>query len=219
MKAGPTPGLICAGMLAAAAAHGQQLDTLDRLGVTVGLQHKSAALALGLRSPFDEPQNQRSLLVDVSPSLVGRTRVDVGEALYRHWIGSARTAAGVGVGAAYLRLNTGPAVGATFGSASLHGSDEWNDGRVAPLLALGVRHAAWDSVRLYADAAGIGLNTAGSSWRVFSGAAGVEWLAFRHVGIGLEYGIKELRLTQHGEPARDVEMRVHGPSLFLRGRF
>ncbi|HVL55083.1 MAG TPA: hypothetical protein VM491_01150 [Burkholderiaceae bacterium] len=155
----------------------------------------------------------------ITANASGSARASITGAYYRYWFGSQRTAFGIGVGAAYLRLDARAQGGGTIGGLAFDAADAWRERQTAPVLALGLRHVAFDTVRLYADATGIDVSSSGSHWRVFSGSAGVEWFALPNLGIGVEYGLRDLRLTQPGELARDIEIRSHGPALYMRGRF
>jgi hypothetical protein len=55
---------------------------------------------------------------------------------------------------------------------------------------------------------------------IYNAAVGVEWFPWQHVGLGAEYGYTRIRLHQrkHDYDA-DLDMKLDGPSLFVRFRF
>ena len=88
------------------------------------------------------------------------------------------------------------------------------------MLQLSWRHAFNDHARVYIDVSGVKKNGGRLSGHIYNAAAGVEWLPWRHVGLGAEYGRTRIRLDQHERAYNaSLAMQLTGPSLFMRVRF
>lgn len=153
--------------------------------------------------------------------LRARLDFDFGSVTYSRWLGHGNDVFGVGLGAAYYRVST-----ALDGDSSIdgvpvdHGWSRSTDGAWAPVLSLRWRHAFNDHWRMYADAAGVMRNGGKLSGHVVKAALGVEWLPWQHVGIGAEYGYSRVLLHQRKHDYRaNLDMKLDGPSLFLKLRF
>lgn len=152
-------------------------------------------------------------------------RVEMARLSYKYWIGQDRNAFGIGLGAAYLRAKisgsgvanlsaTAPTVNYTF-SGSAEGSDSvW-----APTVDLAWRHALNDKVRLYAEASGIKRNGGTVEGHVYNAAAGVEWMATPRVSLVADYGIQKIDLHRNGGSNADLDLKLTGPSAFVKVRF
>lgn len=156
-----------------------------------------------------------------SASVHGKLDFDFGSAAYRWWFGHGNDVFGVGLGGAYYRVHAG-----ISGEASINGepageaSSSSDDGAWAPLLQLGWRHAFNDQWRMYFDASGVKKNGGNLSGHIYNAALGVEYFPWKNVGFGAEYGYTRIRLNQrrHDYDA-NLDMKLDGPSLFLRLRF
>jgi hypothetical protein len=156
-----------------------------------------------------------------SASVRGKLDFDFGSAAYRWWFGHENDVFGLGLGGAYYRVRAG-----ISGQASVNGesvgeaSTSSNDSAWAPMLQLGWRHAFNDQWRMYFDASGVKKNGGRLSGHIYNGALGIEYFPWHNVGFGAEYGYTRIRLDQrkHDYDA-DLDMKLNGPSLFVRFRF
>lgn len=156
-----------------------------------------------------------------SASVHGKLDFDFGSAAYRWWFGHGNDVFGVGLGGAYYRVHAGISGEATVnGQPAGDASSTSNDGAWAPLLQLGWRHAFNDQWRMYFDASGVKKNGGNLSGHIYNAALGVEYFPWKNVGFGAEYGYTRIRLNQrrHDYDA-NLDMKLDGPSLFVRFRF
>lgn len=151
----------------------------------------------------------------------GKLNFDFGSASYRWWFGQGNDVFGVGLGGAYYRVNAG-----ISGEASVNGepvgevSSTSSDSAWAPMLQLGWRHAFNDQWRMYVDAAGVKKNGGRLNGHIVNAALGVEWFPWQNVGFGAEYGYSRIVLHQRKQNYNaNLDMRLDGPSLFVRFRF
>ncbi|MHB1056969.1 MAG: autotransporter outer membrane beta-barrel domain-containing protein [Rhodanobacter sp.] len=151
----------------------------------------------------------------------GKLDFDFGSAAYRWWFGQGNDVFGLGVGGAYYRIKTG-----ISGEASVNGepvgqaSASSNDSAWAPMLQLGWRHAFNDQWRMYFDASGVKKNGGRLNGHIVNAALGVEWFPWQHVGLGAEYGYSRIVLHQRKQNYNaNLDMKLDGPSLFVRFRF
>lgn len=151
--------------------------------------------------------------------LQARFEYDFGSVAHRWWFGEGATAYGLGLGLAYYRVQS-----LLVGEASLDGNrvervSHSSDHAIAPLLALGWRHALGDDLRVYVDLSGVAKGGSGLAGHVVDAAVGLEWFPFRRLGIAAEYGATTIRLdrARNGLDAR-LELVLQGPSLFMRLR-
>lgn len=160
------------------------------------------------------------LNTDVGAHLKGIADYDFGSASYKWWFGHQNDVFGVGVGAAYykvdFRVNGTAYVGDLSGSASAgYDKSEW-----APMLSLGWRHAFNDQWRMYADVSGVKKNGGDLSGHIWNGSLGVEWFPWQHLGLALEYSASHLYLKKRYEDANaKLDLQSDGPALYLRARF
>jgi hypothetical protein len=151
----------------------------------------------------------------------GKLDFDFGSAAYRWWFGHENDVFGVGVGGAYYRVHAG-----ISGEASVNGesvgqaSTSSNDSAWAPMLQLGWRHAFNEQWRMYFDASGVKKNGGPLNGHIYNAALGVEWFPWQNLGFGAEYGYTKIRLNQRRQNYNaDLDMKLNGPSLFVRFRF
>lgn len=152
-------------------------------------------------------------------------RLEMARLAYKYWFGTDRNAFGVGLGAAYLRARiSGSAVANMSAAAPVEnytwsGSGAASDSVWAPTIELAWRHALNDKVRLYAEAGGVKRNGGTVEGHVYNAAAGVEWLAAKNVSVVLDYGIQKIDLHRNGERTADLDLKLTGPSAFVKLRF
>jgi hypothetical protein len=158
---------------------------------------------------------------DASASLEGSLRFNFGSAAYRWWFGTGDDVFGVGVGAAYYKIHGGVTGSATLNgvtTASTHtgaDADAW-----APNLQLGWRHAFNDQWRMYINASGVRKNGGNLNGHIYDAALGVEWFPWKNVGFGAEYAYTKIRLNEEKRAYDlDLDMKLNGPSAYVRFRF
>lgn len=152
--------------------------------------------------------------------LRGSVDLDFGSAAWRWWFGDGSTVFGLGVGAAYYRLKVGLSADVAANDEAVHVAERYDADAVAPMLALGWRHAPNPNWRFYADATGVRKNGGRLSGHAWNAAAGVEWFPFANAGIGIEYALTRIRLQRDASRYdADLDLRLHGPAAYLRLRF
>jgi hypothetical protein len=164
----------------------------------------------------------------------GNLRLDVAQLAYRWWIGHQNDVFGIGVGAAYLHARVEGSVSGqvstqgdvTVGgftipqqTRSFSGSGSASENGFAPLVELGWRHSFRPDLRMYAEASGIKKNGGNVDGHIYGGAAGVEWLPTRNVGVVLDYGVQKVQLSRNGDRRADLDLRLTGPSAYVKLRF
>jgi hypothetical protein len=160
-----------------------------------------------------------------SASVTGRVDFDFGSASYKWWFGHESDVFGVGVGAAYYRVHAGisgeaSAGGPGLGEVSGYASAYTTDSAWAPELQLGWRHAFTNNLRMYFNASGVKKNGSHLGGHIYDAALGVEWFPWQNLGFGVEYDYTRIRIDQeHHYYNDDLDMRLNGPSAFLRVRF
>ncbi|WP_426690575.1 hypothetical protein [Rhodanobacter ginsengiterrae] len=175
-------------------------------------------------------ENSRSLSRGISyngndynaaASVRGKLNFDFGSAAYRWWLGHGNDVFGVGLGGAWYRVHAG-----ISGEASVNGnsvgqaSSSTTDSAWAPMLQLGWRHAFNDQWRMYLDAAGVKKNGGRLNGHIVNAALGVEYFPWQNVGFGAEYGYSRVVLHQRKHDYNaNLDMKLDGPSLFVRFRF
>ncbi|WP_426701599.1 hypothetical protein ACPPVV_00870 [Rhodanobacter sp. Col0626] len=156
-----------------------------------------------------------------SATVKGKLDFDFGSAAYRWWFGQGNDVFGLGLGGAYYRVHAG-----ISGEASVNGqsvgqvSSSSEESAWAPMLQLGWRHAFNDQWRMYLDAAGVKKNGGPLNGHIYNAALGVEWFPWKNVGFGAEYGYSRIELHQRKRNYNaNLDMKLDGPSLFVRFRF
>lgn len=151
-----------------------------------------------------------------------RTRlgINVGNAAYRWWFGEESTVWGVGLGAAYYRVDVDVRGEASVAGNVVDGRARYRDDAIAPLAQLGWRHAFSDSFRAYADLSGIVKRGGSLEGHVVNASVGLEWLPWRNVGLGVEYSAMRIKLdADRDRYTANADIRLRGPSTYLRFRF
>jgi len=160
----------------------------------------------------------------------GKLKLDLAQLAYRWWLGRGNDVFGVGIGGAYLHAKlSGSATGQLTGSAlsavgapeviNFSGSGSASESGYAPLLEFAWKHSFSPELRMYAEASGIKKNGGNLDGHVYGGAVGVEWFAARNVGVVFDYGIQKISLSRNGERDADLDVRLTGPSAFVKFRF
>lgn len=152
--------------------------------------------------------------------LHARLNVDFGSVAYRWWFGHDDDVFGLGLGAAYYRVNASLMGDVSVDGTSIDRATASNsEGAWAPILQLGWRHALNDQWRIYADSAGVLKNGGRLRGHVVNAALGVEWFPWRNAGLGAEYGYSRIVLHQHKRLYdANLDLTLRGPSLFVRWR-
>lgn len=151
----------------------------------------------------------------------GKLDFDFGSAAYRWWFGHGNDVFGVGLGGAYYQVNASISGDASYNGEPVgEASSSSHDSAWAPMLQLGWRHAFNDQWRMYVDASGVKKNGGRFSGHIVNAALGLEWFPWTNVGLGAEYGYTRIMLHQHKDNYNaNLDMKLDGPSLFLRFRF
>ncbi len=195
-----------------------RLDVL--LFGTQGLQFDYYTLDHSSTQTLSAPFTYAGVPFEANTSLRGKLEFSAGTAAYHWWFGDATDAFGVGLGAAYYRAKLGIEGTAALGEQSTSARQKWDEDAVAPLVTLGWRHAINDSLRVYAEGSGIWKNGGALSGQLYDGRAGVEWFPWHNVGLAAEYGATRLKLDREGSTYdANLDIKLHGPSLFARFRF
>ena len=169
---------------------------------------------------LNEPVTIDGNSFDVGASIKGRFEVDFGTAAYRWWLGGGDDVFGIGLGAAYYKVQADLSAQVDAAGQSIVGNANYSDDAVAPLLTLGWRHAFSEDLRIYVDASGVKKNGGNLAGHIYNGAVGVEWFPMRNVGVGVEYSVTRIRLeADRSNYNADLDMKLRGPAAYLRMRF
>lgn len=170
--------------------------------------------------------NYQGTPVGGTAAIDGNLQLDLAQVAYKWWLGKGADVFGVGVGAAYLHAKlsgsaTGQITGLPGGTIDLSsgGSESASESGYAPLLELGWKHSFNENVRMFADASGIKKNGGSLEGHVYGGSVGVEWFPVKNVGVVLDYGIQKIKLERNAERGADLNLRLTGPSAFVKVRF
>lgn len=155
-----------------------------------------------------------------SALVAGKLNFNFGSVAYRWWLGSGNDVFGIGLGGAYYGVHAGIGGVATLDGEAAQASTSTSARAWAPMLQLGWRHTFDEHARIYANVSGVKKNGGRLDGHIYNAAVGVEWLPWQHVGLGLEYGYTRIRLHQHHSAYdADLDMKLTGPSLFVRAHF
>ena len=152
-------------------------------------------------------------------------RIELARLSYKMWFGKEKNVFGVGLGAAYLRAKISGSATANLSASnpvenySWSGSGEAKDGVWAPTVELAWRHALNEKFRLHAEAGGVKRNGGTVEGHVYNASAGVEWLATKNVSLLVDYGIQKIDLHRNGDSNADLDLKLKGPSAFVKLRF
>lgn len=157
---------------------------------------------------------------DASARVDGKLNFNFGSAAYRWWFGSGSDVFGLGIGAAYYGVKARVAGEASLNGETAQAEASTHDTAWAPVLQLGWRHAFTRDVRMYFDAYGVKKNGGNLAGHIYNAALGLEWFPIENLGIGGEYGYTRIKLEQNRTNYRaNLDMKLKGPSLFVRLRF
>jgi hypothetical protein len=185
-----------------------------------GLEFDYYSLHHSATQTLTAPFTYQGLPFEVDSTLRGKVDFSAGTAAYHWWFGDATDAFGVGLGGAYYRIKLGIDGTISLAGQSTAGSASWDADAVAPLLTLGWRHAINDSLRVYVEGSGIYKSGGTLSGHLYDARAGVEWFAWRNAGFALEYGDTRIKLDRETHSFdTNLDLKLHGPSLFARFRF
>lgn len=152
-------------------------------------------------------------------TLNGNLRLDLAQLAYKWWIGHGDDVFGIGAGAAYYRAEVGGTVSGTVNGISGSTSASASDSTYAPLLELGWRHAFSPDLRMYADASGVKKNGGRVNGHIYGGDLGVEWFFAKNVGVTADYAVSKIAINHDGGNNDSLDVRLSGPSVFLKVRF
>lgn len=146
-------------------------------------------------------------------------KLDLAKLAYKWWLGSGNDTFGIGLGAAYYHANlNGTATGVVNGETAT-ARDSIGEHAFAPLLEVGWRHAFTPDLRMYVEASGIKKNGGRINGHIYGGNVGVEWFPFKNVGFVADYGISKIKLHRDSERDADLNIRLTGPSAYMKVRF
>jgi hypothetical protein len=156
-----------------------------------------------------------------------KLELDLAQLAYKFWIGQGSDVFGVGLGAGYYRAKIGGTatgtVTATRGlvteTRTFSGDDSASESAFAPLVELGYRHAFSPDLRFVADVSGVKKNGGRLNGHIYSGTAGIEWFFAKNVGLVADYGIQKIQLGRDGDRRADLNVKLTGPSAYIKVRF
>jgi hypothetical protein len=185
-----------------------------------GLQFDYYTLDHSTTQNLSEPFSFQGVPFALDTQLLGKFEFSAGTAAYHWWFGDATDAFGAGLGGAYYRAKLKVSGTVALAGQTADGSASWDADAVAPLVTLGYRHAFNDSLRVYLEASGIYKSGGSLSGHLYDGRAGIEWFPWHNVGLAAEYGETRLKLDHEGSSYdANLDIKLHGPSLFARFRF
>ncbi len=146
-------------------------------------------------------------------------KLDLAKLAYKWWLGSGNDTFGIGLGAAYYHANlNGTATGVVNGETAT-ARDSISEHAFAPLLEVGWRHAFTPDLRMYVEASGIKKNGGRINGHIYGGNVGVEWFPFKNIGFVADYGISKIKLHRDSERDANLNIRLTGPSAYVKVRF
>ena len=146
-------------------------------------------------------------------------QLDLAKLAYKWWLGQEKDTFGIGLGAAYYSAKLeGTATGLVNG-VSATARDSVSEHAFAPLLEVAWRHAFTPEVRMYMEASGIKKNGGKINGHIYGGNIGVEWFPFKNVGFVADYGISKIQLHRDSNRDADLNIRLTGPSAYVKMRF
>lgn len=146
-------------------------------------------------------------------------RLDLAKLAYKWWIGSGNDVFGIGAGAAYYHATIDGNARGTLNGITGTANGSVGESAYAPLLELGWRHAFTPDLRMYAEASGIRKNGGTINGHIYGGNLGVEWFPWKNVGLVADYGVSKIKLKRDSERSADLNIRLTGPSAYVKVRF
>lgn len=195
-----------------------RLDVL--LFGTQGLEFDYYSLNHSTSQTLTQPFDFQGIPFELHSTLHGKVEFDAGQFAYHWWFGDDTDVFGLGLGAAYYRAKLSLAGTVSIAGQSRSGSASWDGDAVAPVATIAWRHAINDSLRVYIEGSGIYNNSGSLSGHIYDARGGVEWFPWQNVGIAAEYGDTRIKLDREGSTFdSNIDIKLHGPSLFARFRF
>ena len=156
-----------------------------------------------------------------------KLQLDLAQLAYKFWLGSGNDVFGIGLGAGYYRAkvdgNATGTVSTTTGpvttTRTFSGNSGASESAFAPLLEFGYRHAFSPDLRFVADVSGVKKNGGRLNGHIYSGTAGIEWFFAKNVGLVADYGIQKIQLGRDGDRRADLNVKLTGPSAYIKVRF
>ncbi|MDQ7997823.1 MAG: hypothetical protein AAGC76_18430 [Luteibacter sp.] len=169
---------------------------------------------------LDEQINFLGNPISAAAQVKGDLKFTFGSAAYKWWFGTGNDVFGLGLGAAYYKIDASidanaSAFGQNFSSSNSTKTNAW-----APNLQIGWRHAFSDQLRMYLNASGVKKNGGSLNGHIYDVALGLEWFPWQNVGFGAEYAYTRIKLNQ--DKSRydlDLDMKLNGPAAYVRFRF
>lgn len=205
-------------------AEGDETVARARLDVllfgTQGLEFDYYTLNHSTSQTLTQPFNFQGVPFQLDTTLRGKVEFDAGEVAYHWWFGDDTDAFGLGLGGAYYSAKLEIEGTASLAGQTTSGSASWDGDAVAPLVTLAWRHAINDSLRVYLEGSGIYKNGGTLSGHLYDARGGVEWFPWKNAGFAVEYGDTRIKLDRNGNTLdTNLDIKLHGPSLFARFRF
>ncbi|MDQ2821299.1 MAG: hypothetical protein M3Y65_13040 [Pseudomonadota bacterium] len=156
-----------------------------------------------------------------------KLQLDLAQLAYKFWLGSGNDVFGIGLGAGYYHAridgNATGTVSTTTGplttTRTFSGNSGASESAFAPLLEVGYRHAFSPDLRFVADVSGVKKNGGRLNGHIYSGTAGIEWFFAKNVGLVADYGIQKIQLGRDGDRRADLNVKLTGPSAYIKVRF
>jgi hypothetical protein len=154
-------------------------------------------------------------------------QLDLAQLAYKFWLGTGNDVFGVGLGAGYYRAKIDGTAAGTVSTTtgpvtttrSFSGTSGASESAFAPLLEFGYRHAFSPDLRFVADVSGVKKNGGRLNGHIYSGTAGIEWFFAKNVGLVADYGIQKIQLGRDGDRRADLNVKLTGPSAYIKVRF
>ena len=144
---------------------------------------------------------------------------DFGKLAYKWWIGKGDTVLGLGLGAAYYKVNLKASASASINNANTTIGGDYIEDAYAPLIEIAVRHAFNSDLRLFMEASSMKKSGGRLNGEINNVSAGVEWFPLKNIGVVLTYGLSEINLNRLGSNDVNFNYKIQGPSGFIKVRY
>jgi hypothetical protein len=153
-----------------------------------------------------------------------KLELDLAKLAYKFWMGRGNDVFGIGLGAAYYRAafdGRGTATASATGMASqtIEFSGHDSESAFAPLVEFGWRHAFSPELRMTAEASGIKKNGGRINGHIYGASVGLEYYPWKNIGLMVDYGTQKIALNRDAERDASLDVRLTGPSAYLKVRF
>lgn len=195
------------------------------IGDSQGFSFDYFRFSKGFGGDFSGDATYEGRDVTASGRADAKLRLEMARASYKWWFGKEKDVFGIGIGAAYLRAKISGSAEATASATlppetySWSGSASASDSVWAPTVEAAWRHSFNDQWRMYIDGSGIKKNGGTIEGHIYNAAIGVEYFPVRNVGLVLDYGIQKIDLHRNGDRTADLDLKLTGPSAYLKVRF